>query len=555
MNRKSIVFIILIVTLIISGISNIILFLNFPHPITQRDPTTLVVATSSGPNTLEIVDSWDSASEDVLEQVVETLFSHDLGDPNLPRINLLAESYNWKNDTTLHIKLREGVLFHDGTAFNAWAVKWNLDRLQYLINATGENTGAIAFTRSLWMRPDGTTPIINSTSIIEEFNITITLNGPYGPFLNLLTYINAGMISPTFHEADEHNFIPLTGDICGTGPFTYDSYTYDVQVILSRWERYWRPLEYFRKLKFAIVDDYIDAHELMMNGQVDFNFLARSENIVNYETSNDITVKHYTDDTGIPSTVYTYLGFNNENINKTFRKAMSYAINYSHIVEDLRHNEVIRAKSPISPSFGFSFNETTKYLEFNITKAREVMVSMGFGNVSWTDDQWIAIAEGSNPYLVIKYTYIYGNAFREDLGVALMEWFEFIGIRVDDDGYTWIEALTWGITYDGIFSSAWAPDYLDPFNMLDPLVNPRSYSNIALINDTKLNFMMELALNTTNDIMRENIYKNIQSCFAEEGYFHAPLYHSKVICAHSADLREVPYNAIGKFQVYGIYRI
>jgi len=104
------------------------------------DPLTLKVGTSSGPATIEPVESWDSASNDVLEQVVETLFYYDLTDVDLPRINLLAESYHWFDTTHLDIKLREGILFHDGTPFNAVAAKWNLDRLLYLTNCTGTNT-------------------------------------------------------------------------------------------------------------------------------------------------------------------------------------------------------------------------------------------------------------------------------------------------------------------------------------------------------------------------------------------------------------------------------
>ena len=153
MNRKVAIWL-LMVALIISLTSNIVLILNYPQPISRRDLSVLVRGTSSGPRTLEIVDVENSDSKDVIEQVVETLFSHNLYDPDLPRINLLAESYYWKNKTVLQIKLREGILFHDGTPFNASAAKWNLDRLQYLTNATGNNTGReIAHTQYLWMRP------------------------------------------------------------------------------------------------------------------------------------------------------------------------------------------------------------------------------------------------------------------------------------------------------------------------------------------------------------------------------------------------------------------
>ena len=53
------------------------------------DPMTLKFGTFYGPNTLEPVESWDSSSNDVIKQVVETLFTYDLNNPDLPLINQL----------------------------------------------------------------------------------------------------------------------------------------------------------------------------------------------------------------------------------------------------------------------------------------------------------------------------------------------------------------------------------------------------------------------------------------------------------------------------------
>ncbi len=557
MNKKYLAIWILSIILIISSITNVVIILNYPK-VTPEDISTLVIGTSAGPHTLEIVDSWDSASNDVLEQVVETLFSHDLRDPTLPRINLLAESYYWQNKTSLQIKLREDISFHDGTPFNSIAAKWNLDRLLYLTNCTGKNNRTVAQTRTLWLRPDGKTPIINNVDAVGEYNITITLNDPYGPFLNLLTYINAGMISPTVHNASVHNFIPLDSKIVGTGPFVYDHYTPKEEVVLTRWKSYREHIAYFNVLKFKIYADSDKAHEAMLDGKIDFNYFASHEDILAYETREDITVKHYTDDTGIPSLLYQYITFNNEKFNQTWRKAMSYAINYTYILEVLLQGRGKRASSPISPGFGASYNESAKAPNFNITKAREIMVSMGFGDMGWSDQQW-----SDHNFKSVRYTYNLGNTFREDLGVSLIGSFKLIGIDLWLDDWTpwdpWYPLLPYDhftTNYEllGLFARGWAPDYLEPYNMLDPFFNPISLSNIALVNDTKLNTMMNLALETTNDTARNIIYKDIQG-YLTEACFHAPLYHSKIISVHSSNLRNVPYNSMRKFQAYGMWRV
>jgi peptide/nickel transport system substrate-binding protein len=562
MEKKNIAITVLLIALIASGIGNIVLVMvSPPGPGPESTEYAYIRATSAGPNTLELVDSWDSASNDVLEQVVETLFFYDLFDLNLPMINVLAESYHWVDSTTLQIKLKEGIKFHDGTDFDAAAAKWNLDRLQYLINATGTNTGQIAHTRSLWMFPDGVTPIMDTITTVGDYNITITLNGAYAPFLSTLTYINAGMISPTAHAGDETTFIDLTtGDVVGTGPFTYDKFVPDVEVRFSRWEGYWQAPANFPLVIYAIYSDATTAHNAMIAGDLDANAMASDQNIAVYDTMPEITVERFTEETGKPSLVYQYLGFNNHKYNRTWREAFSYAINYTYVIDELRLGNAFRATGAISPGFGAAYNASVPAFappnNSDIAHARTVMQSMGYGVGFTTDSDWTTAA-ASTPFATVTYTYNTGNTFREDLGVAVTDWFEQIGVAVNDDGVTWDQFLNYLFDdYDhlGVFAIGWAPDYLDPYNMLDPLFNPASWSNSGQVNDTKLNTMMAAALAETDTNLRNDIYKNIQSYMARQLYAHAPLYHSKVLSVRRANIHNVPTNAMGALRIYPMYR-
>ncbi|MHA1187487.1 MAG: ABC transporter substrate-binding protein, partial [Candidatus Heimdallarchaeota archaeon] len=523
------------------------------------DPLTLKVGTFPGPTTLEPVDSWDSASNDVLEQVVETLFYYDLTDIDLPRINLLAYSYHWVDTTHLQIKLREGILFHDGTPFNAVAAKWNLDRLLFLTNCTGTNTGQVAHTQSLWMFPDGVTPIINNVATVGTYNLTITLNGAYAPFLSTLSYINAGMISPTAHAAEATSFIDLyTGKPIGTGPFKYEHYVPDIEVRFTRWDNYWKGPGNFEEMLFVFFSDTTTAHNAMLAHEIDILFLITQQNLFLYDADPNILVKRFTEDTGKPSLIYQYLGFNNQKYNQTWRKAMSHAINYTYVLEELREGSVIRANSPISPGFGEAFNESATAANFDIAKARTLMQSMGFGT-GW-DTTYLGPDEAlwsAATFLSIPYTYNIGNSFREDLYVALQYWFDLIGINVVDDGVTWSDFLNY--LFDdhdhlGIFTIGWGPDYIDPYTMLDPLFNPTSIANSGQVNDPWLNAQLALAVETTDETTRNNIYKDIQGYMAEVGYFHAYLYHNKLTYVHLKEIKGVSYNALNSFYAYPIYR-
>jgi peptide/nickel transport system substrate-binding protein len=555
LEKKNIAITILIVALVASGVGNIILAL-IQEPVQPVDTSNyLVIAQGSGPDTLEHVDAWDSASNDVLEQVVETLFFYDLADEDLPRINVLAHSYWWSSTTTLKIQLKEGIKFHDGTPFNAAAVKWNLDRLLYLTNCTGTNPTEVAQTQSLWMFPDGVTPIIDNIATVGDYNVTITLNDPYAPFLSTLTYINAGMVSPTAHSAT--TFIDLTtGHPIGTGPFKYVKYVPGVEVRFVRNDAYWDKPANFPGVIFALYPDVTTAHNAYLSYEVDWNRMFADQNLQLYVTDPKLEVKYFTVDTGKPSLVYQYMGFNTHKYNLTWRLAMAHAINYSYVIDVLRLGNAFRAVSAISPGFGGSFNDTIPLFTYDVAAARTLIQSMGFGLGLTTDAEWVAVAESGTPILSVPHTYNTPNQFREDFQVAVTSWFKQIGIAVVDDAVTFTQFLTYLYNdYDhlGVYAIGWGPDYLDPYNMIDPLFNPVSYSNSAQVNDTHLNTLMASALAETDEGARNIIYKNIQGYLARM-QFHAPLYHSKVVVTHGSNIYGVPYNAMGSLRIYPVYR-
>jgi len=402
---------------------------------------------------------------------------------------------------------------------------------------------------------------MDTITTVGNFNLTITLNGPYAPLLNTLAYINAGMISPSAHATDETSFIDLTtGDVVGTGPFVYDRFKPNIDVILSRWDNYWRKPASFDNIVFAIFSDETTKNNALLSYTLDTLIGVDPTFIPYYENDSRITVKHFTEDTGLPSLTYQYMGFNNEKYNVTWRKAMSYAINYTYIIEELRGGNFIRANSPISPGFGASYNSSSRAATYNITKAREIMQSMGFGVGYTADWQWTEHAHSANdssPFRSVTFLYRTGNIFQENMFIAINQWLNLIGVDILDDNWylpPYINYLYDDYDHLGIYTLGRGLDYLDPFNLLEPLFGPLSGSNSAQVNDTKLNDMLALALETTDDEARNSIYKNIQSYMANEGYFHAYLYHPKITYVHAANIYGVPYNAMEKFEVYGIYR-
>ncbi|MEI7351259.1 ABC transporter substrate-binding protein, partial [Pectobacterium parmentieri] len=85
-----------------------------------------VIAVGSTFTSLDPYDANDSLSQTVAKSFYQGLFGFD---KNMKLVNVLADRYDVSPDgLTYTIKLHPGVKFHDGSVFNAAAVKVNLDR-------------------------------------------------------------------------------------------------------------------------------------------------------------------------------------------------------------------------------------------------------------------------------------------------------------------------------------------------------------------------------------------------------------------------------------------
>jgi len=235
---------------------------------------------------------------------------------------------------------------------------------------------------------------------------------------------------------------------------------------------------------------------------------------------------------------------------------MSYAINYSDIFY-LAYDLAIRANSAISPGFIDAYNSSAKAPNYNLTKARSVMQSMGFGLGFVNDSQWQTVAEGPTPYLTVNYTFNTGNTFREEIFELIEENLKDIGIKIIKNGVTWNEFLSY--IYDtpellSLYAYGYYPEVYDPFYVFRDLFHPNSSENTAQVDDPWLNTKLNLITYTHNDTIRNNIYKEIQGYITEVGYYHAPLYHSKLYFWHASNIYNPIYNVLDLFEVYYMYR-
>jgi len=600
MEKKTIYAIGIIAIIAVGGGIGIGVFLLQGGVVGGYDEDTLVFGTMYLPVDLDPQVAWDSASIDVIDQVCEGLLAYDLSDPQLALIPRLATALGTWAGTNYTVNLRNDVTFHDGAPFNASAVQWNWERMDWALNITGTNDVGVTQIEELYVWPDGT-PIVNHTVVVEEFVIRFVLNAPYAPFEGLLCFTGSYIQSPKSTVKDAY-LVTATSDLVGTGPWVYDEYEAGVEVRMHAYPDYYEGWAHtgITKLVFSGITD-ANARNLALLSE-DIQFLDDPHPSFHDQFAADSGVTLIGDDLAeeAQSLVTQYMGMNCKSINLTYRKVISWAVDYAYITEELLEGTADRLQGPI-PEGILMGNWSSQEPLYNVTKARLELQSIGYGFNSsiknnpfpWTgwynasrdydnafdldfDHVWEYAATHGRSALSVSFTYNIGNLFREDMLALLMDNLPKVGITVIGYGMTWGEYIyrlyeIGNLNRDmlELYWIGWGPDYNDPSNFLNPLFTNRSvasngaqYNGHAqaieagrdpLVEWDNVQLLMEAGLAETVEANRRKIYNRIQELLVEEDFPWVWGYSSKVFDAYVVGLKGFETNTMGKIWFYPCY--
>src|SRR4051794_39433988 len=201
----------------------------------QSDPNTLVVVMDGSPSELDPHSAYDYRSTLANQGMYEGLLVL-VGDKTDQYEGLIAESWTSNEDNSVWtFALRDGVKFHDGTPCDSAAVLANYDRFFTLgLGPVGVLARFISDYKTQITAPDAKT-------------VVFTLGSPQPLFIAAIasTYGTpiANVAAMKTHETDGdwgHGWAVTNEDGTGTGPYKMVSFTPDSELVMEKFDDYWR---------------------------------------------------------------------------------------------------------------------------------------------------------------------------------------------------------------------------------------------------------------------------------------------------------------------------
>lgn len=233
---------------------------------TPEEGGELVFAYEADVSNYDPLDGSSGADHALLWPVFDTLITFT---PELEAEAGLAESWEFTDDLTLTLELRDGVTFHDGTSLDAEAVKFNLDR------ANSEESNVSDLEN------------IQSVEVVDSLTVKLNLKEADSSILLALSDRGGMMVSPTALKEMDEDFAQ---NPIGAGPYKMVSRIPNGEIVFEANEDYWdKGKPNLDKITVKIISDENTRINALKSGEVDVVYNISPSNLASLE--NDSSIK------------------------------------------------------------------------------------------------------------------------------------------------------------------------------------------------------------------------------------------------------------------------
>ena len=484
------------------------------------------------------IDPHVNASSELgipLTSVYDTLVWQDLSGEFVPG---LAKSWEISDDgLTYTFHLRDDVVFHDGTPFDAQAVKFNLDRIA---------DPATKSQKALFMLGP-----YESTEIVADYTVKVHLKEPYAPFLDSASQVYLGMASPTAIEkwGADYQLHQV-----GTGPFILKEYIPQDHMTLVRNPDYnWAPPifdhqgpAYLEAIEFRFFVEPATRALALEGGEADVMGEIPPHDAERLADNPAFTLLPV----AIPGQSLQFF-LNTEKAptdDLRVRQAINYATDKEAIVKAIFKEYSPVAHGPLN-AFTIGYDESVEGMyEVDPAKAKKLLDEAG-----WVDSDGDGNREKDGQLLKLE-AYLMGWGYVPEVAQLLQAQLKAVGIEMESQVVAYpaaLEAAREGKHNLIPFSlSSSDPDILRTFFHSS---NADSGFNWSKVRDPKLDELLENGAHTLDLDRRKELYAEAQQLIMAQA-LTLPIRDYVNLNAASAKVKGLRYDLRGWFPwLYDVY--
>jgi peptide/nickel transport system substrate-binding protein len=401
-------------------------------------------------------------------------------DANLVPQPDLAVSWEFTSPTTLVVRLREGVTFHDGSPFTGEDVAYTYTTLV---------SEALAAPRRALYTP------ISAVNVLGDHEVEFVLSQPYAP---ILQYMDMGIVSKAAAEASGADF---GAQPVGTGPFRLVSWDRGDRIRLAAFDDYHRGRPAIDEIVISVIPD--NNVRLIGLESGDLHFIhspVPPQDLERLDADPSVTVERTT------ALGYTYLNLNLRNPklqDVRVRQALAHLTDRDTISEVIFYGMDTPGESFLLPNTYFYTPDVNTYA-FDPERAAQLLTEAG-----WVDSNGDGIRDRNGERLSFELTtnvdpnrqqileFLQGEWAQVgiDVSVRVYEWPSFIGdviagnheialigwlLLTDPDRATFQQFRTGGGSNYGAYSNARVDELLDAGRAeTDPAARKEIYTEVA----------------------------------------------------------------------------
>lgn len=490
-----------------------------------RDKDTLIYSWAS--NVGELNPHMYSPNQMFAQAMVyEPLVKYAEGGKIIP---WLAQQWSISSDGKVYtFSLRKGVLFSDGTPFNAESVKKNFDAV------------LLAKDRHEWLE---IVAQIDRVEAVGELTVIITMKHAYYPTLQELCLIRPlRFMSPSAMPEDGNTSKGIKRAV-GTGPWILVDSRKGEFDLFERNERYWGRKPKFKKLLIKVIPDPNSRVIALKTGEIDLIHGAAGHGAG--QISLDAFERFAKDPeyiTEISQALATRVLAVNSKKGATsdinVRKAIQHAVNKGAMVKTLFYGVEKEAETLYSPDTPYS-NLGLRPFEYSPELAQKLLEKSG-----WKLSSSGSIRSKAGKELSIDLCFIGNDSQQKSIAEVIQGDLSKVGIKVNLVGEEEDSNINRQKTgeFGMIFNETWGAPY-DPHSFCSSMRAPAHadyQAQLGLPMKAEIDSKISEVLLSTDEKVRSDLYRDIITTLHQQAVY-LPLTYMTGVIVHKKDLKGVVY--------------